>query len=422
MSSKISKKVISTLPKFMKLPIIRSTLKLPMDTPEGLEFRFVSSKEEFLKASRLLHDCYVEFGYMKEDPQGLRLTPYHLLPTTLNVIALWEGEVIGTLLIIRDNVSGLPMDKTYDLSPLRKNGKVLAEISGLAIHPKYRASKGALFHYFIRYFWRYAKEWHGLDYFVIAVNPAMSDFYEAFYMFKPMNLNHVINGYEFANGAPAVALKIPVETSFDIFKSTYKNKPDVNNLYTFMTKSQLSTEIYPFKEYYTLSDNYLNQFTFRDIYKSVPDFNSRFSENIKNDFSRIYGFKNFEDLVDKQKTARLRHEIRTLGLISDEKSRHEGVKLAPVFDISKNGLKLKANEVLDKNNYSLTVTLGPNKKSNLIAEPVWNTSTGETGLKIISHDDEWEKMNNSIELKIKATLPKPIESNLETSLPFKKAG
>ncbi len=408
MKGKLAKKVISELPKFIKYPIYRTKLNLPSEIPPELQFKLISSKEELIKSCRILHDCYVEMKYMKEDQYGLRLTPYHLLPSTLTAVALWEGQVIATMSVVRDNPMGLPMDKVYDLSPLRKNGKVLGEVSGLAIDPKFRGSKGGLFHHLIRFLWNYSKTWHGLDYYVIAVNPSMSDFYEAFYLFEPMVLGHVVDGYDFANGATAVALKMPIQTSYEIINSVYKNKPDTQNLYNFMTKPKLPCEIIPQKEYYTITDNYLNQFTFKDIYNTVNDFDSRFDDKTKKIFSTVYGFKSFEDLVEGKKASRLRHETRALSLLVSDKSEEKKMTVASVKDISRNGLKVVVDGHVNES-CSLTVAIGPNKKSNIIAEPIWVNPTGEVGMKIISSDNSWKSMHNAIDQKILSTLPESMK-------------
>ncbi len=134
--------LLHLLPKRIRHSLYRRQLDLPWEPDEQIQFKLVSNTQEFMGALKVLHDCYVEKGLMDRDPQGIRLSPYHLMPNTLTAVAVQEGKVIATMSIIRDSPIGLPMDKIFDLSVLRKNGEILCELSGLAIHPRYRAKGG----------------------------------------------------------------------------------------------------------------------------------------------------------------------------------------------------------------------------------------------------------------------------------------
>ncbi len=75
-----------------------------------------------------------------------------------------------------------------------------------------------------RYRYRYIKTWRGVDYFVAAVNPSMSDLYEAFYLFEPFPSSATIDSYQFVKGAPAVPLVLPLNGFEAKLKNVYLKK------------------------------------------------------------------------------------------------------------------------------------------------------------------------------------------------------
>jgi hypothetical protein len=64
----------------------------------------------------LLHDAYVAAGFMKPAVSGLRVTIYHALPTTTTLCAKFDGQVVGTLSLIRESVFGFPLQAIFDLT------------------------------------------------------------------------------------------------------------------------------------------------------------------------------------------------------------------------------------------------------------------------------------------------------------------
>jgi len=88
--------------------LIRENLRLEYDLPKDFTIEVVSSVEEMEAAFRILHDAYVDAGYMKPHPTGMRILPQHLLLTTTVVVAKLGQEVIGTVSMIRDSALGLP--------------------------------------------------------------------------------------------------------------------------------------------------------------------------------------------------------------------------------------------------------------------------------------------------------------------------
>jgi hypothetical protein len=80
----------------------------------------------------------VAAGFMQPDPSGLRVTIYHALPTTTTLCAKWDGQVIGTISMIREGVFGFPLQQSSISAQVRSKTGKIAEISALAIDPRFR--------------------------------------------------------------------------------------------------------------------------------------------------------------------------------------------------------------------------------------------------------------------------------------------
>ena len=140
---------------------------------------------------------------MKPDPSGMRVTIYHALPTTTTLCAKYDGEVVGTLSLIRDSAFGFPLQSIFDLSGVRAKEGNIAEVSALAVHPKFRKTGGAILFPLMKFMYEYCTTFFDTRHLVIAVNPNRIELYESLLFFQRLTAN-VVENYDFANGAPAV--------------------------------------------------------------------------------------------------------------------------------------------------------------------------------------------------------------------------
>ena len=65
------------------------------------------------RALAVLHDGYVEAGYLTPRPSGRRMQPAYLNPGTIFVLAHMDDEVVGTCAIVADGPFGLPSDRAF---------------------------------------------------------------------------------------------------------------------------------------------------------------------------------------------------------------------------------------------------------------------------------------------------------------------
>jgi len=152
----------------------------------------------------VLHDAYVDSGFMKPDPSGMRVTIYHALPTTTTLCAKYDGQVVGTISLVRESALGVPLQRIFDLSGVREKEGHIAEVSALAVHRKFRKTGGSILFPLMKFMYEYCTTFFDTRHLVIAVNPSHIEMYESLLFFKRLTANMVEN-YDFVNGAPAIA-------------------------------------------------------------------------------------------------------------------------------------------------------------------------------------------------------------------------
>ena len=138
------RRLISWLPRVQRLKILRSFAECNPSPNDRLVLKIAETREELEACFKVLHDAYVDSGFMKPDPSGMRVTIYHALPTTTTLCAKINGKIVGTLSLIRESRLGVPLQKIFDLSDLRQKEGRIAEVSALAVHRRYRNTGGSI--------------------------------------------------------------------------------------------------------------------------------------------------------------------------------------------------------------------------------------------------------------------------------------
>lgn len=388
------KKLLKFLPKKLRHSVFRESLSLPWNLDLNIQFKFVTDQAEFLAALRVLHDGYVGKSFMKPDPLKIRLTPHHLMPSTMMAIAKINGVVVATMSLIRDNPIGLPMEKIFDLSQLRTRGEVLCEFSSLAISPEYRGNGGHLLHSFFRFFYRYIRTWCGVDHFVVAVNPSMAELYEAFYLFRPFQALSLAPSYQFVNGAPAVPLFLPLSDFEADLKKTYLKKTLRKNLFYFLQSSNANSDLYPCPEYFQVRSTIITPSFIQELREAIPDLDSRFPEEINLRIAQSLGANTFSEIGKGLLPENLRIQMNTATRIC-LKDKSDSA-LARVCDVSRGGVKLfiGPNQQLREGAQSIKIKLGPNITSKVVVRPAWHNPEGYAGVSLLSADQEWIRFTN----------------------------
>ena len=175
---------------------------------EGVVYKIADCLQEREAAFRLIHDSYTLNGLMTPNPSGMRITPYHLLPTSDLFVASHRGTVIYTMTMISDDEQGIPLESVFpnEVAQRREtDGVYLAEVSCLASRVGY-FPRGQMYHVFVRLaslMVQSARE-NGVERLLIACHPRHVRFYEGLLGFarisEPRNYAPVRN-------QPAVALE-----------------------------------------------------------------------------------------------------------------------------------------------------------------------------------------------------------------------
>ncbi|MCL2700582.1 MAG: hypothetical protein FWE88_02685 [Phycisphaerae bacterium] len=93
------------------------------------------------QAYALVHDVFVNQGFISSHPSHVRLRTYEALPEMATFVATVDGHVVAVTSVVPDSSDlGLPSDQAFngELDILRAEGRRLCEITNLAVNPAYR--------------------------------------------------------------------------------------------------------------------------------------------------------------------------------------------------------------------------------------------------------------------------------------------
>ena len=247
------RKAFALFPRAIRFSVYRSFVDCDPNPDARLVLKIAETQDELEACFRLLHDAYVDSGFMQPQPSGLRATIYHALPTTTTLCALFDGEVVGTISLIRQSSFGFPMQSVFDLAHIHAERGRIAEISALAVHPKFRKTGGSILFPLMKFMYQYCTSYFDTTHVVIAVNPNRIEMYESLLFFQRLK-SHVVQYYDFANGAPAIGAYLNLRSALQTFKKVYAGKPRRKDLYSYFVKSRLPNIVWPTRRYFTTND------------------------------------------------------------------------------------------------------------------------------------------------------------------------
>jgi hypothetical protein len=242
-----------------------------------LTLKIAETQAELEACYHILHDAYVESGFMQPDPSGMRVTKYHALPTTTTLCAKIDDRVVGTLSIVRDGVFGFPMQACFDLSEVRAKGGQIAEISALAIDRDFRSSGRRILFPLMKFMFEYCTQHFDTRHLVIAVNPSHIEMYEALLMFQRLQ-SSTVDRYDFVNGAPAIGATLDLAAAPAQYQQIYGHCLPRKNLFRYFTELEMPNIQLPDRTYYTtnhpvltpeMMDHFFNRRT--KVFDSLDD-------------------------------------------------------------------------------------------------------------------------------------------------------
>ena len=145
---------------------------------KGAVIKRATTSEELRQAYSLVHDLFVEQGYIQANACGMRVRPFEALPETVTMVAVKEEKVVGVQSLVADSSRiGLPSERCFGdiFSEFRARGGLVCEATNEAVCPEYRRS--AVPGQLMRCLFAHAHS-IGSTQIVTAVSPGHAGFYE----------------------------------------------------------------------------------------------------------------------------------------------------------------------------------------------------------------------------------------------------
>ena len=200
--------------KFRQTPIARLPLSTTNDRATQISrlashkarshYKLAETRLERAGAFGLTYRKYVTASLIEPNLHRMRVTPFHLLPSTHVFIATHKGQLTCTVTLVGDGEKGLPMECVYgdEVDRKRAEGFSLAEVSCLAFEPC--TSKRVFWTAFLqlnRLMAQFARH-VGIDGLLIAINPRHVHVYRRMMGFEQIG---TLRSYPSVRNRPAVA-------------------------------------------------------------------------------------------------------------------------------------------------------------------------------------------------------------------------
>tara|TARA_Y100000296_G_C5160436_1_gene251513 strand:+ start:175 stop:1380 length:1206 start_codon:yes stop_codon:yes gene_type:complete len=251
-------------PNFLRKKMMRNNLNVDVNVikDNNIVIKVAETDDELFQAFSLVQKMYEKGKIVDRNTTGLRVTKFHLLPTTKVIVAKIGDEVIGTVSQIMDTPLGLPIDDFISLDNLRKCSKRICEISSLAISEKWRSNSKGLFYPLTLFSIYYAKEVTSADRLVIVTNERARYVYEDIFLFDPLTINSA--KYTSVNDDHAFAQKLDLVQFESRCFQAYAEMSEEKNLYRMYSSPK-------WKEHLKIDDGYYNTVPLMSFNKSTLD-------------------------------------------------------------------------------------------------------------------------------------------------------
>jgi len=389
-----SRRLVAALPRSARHALIRRQLAIPAALPKGLRFKVAETREELEAAFALLHDAYVEQHFIEPQPSGLYLTPQHALPSTSTLIAVLDGQVVGTVTLVRSNPLGLSLEKAFDLGGLRQNGARIAEVSSLAIHRDVRRDfGGAIFFPLTCFLFRYSVHYFGLDYYVIVVYPQHADFYESIFCFDPLG-DEIVENYL---GAPAAAFSLDLKAVPVKFAARYGGLPPGRNAYEAFVERPYSEFEFPDRRYAKISDPVMTPELLDYFFNKRSNLFSTLDNRQRQALAFCYRRPEYDgvlppidETVPPVVPGEERYDVRFKGqLRTGDRGRRVPMS---VVDVSRFGFKARPRSGVHVGQELVAMmAVGDFALAELRAVPLWADEDGTYGFRVLDASESWSK-------------------------------
>lgn len=111
------------------------------DLPPEVTVTRATDVDTLREAYHLVHEIFIEQGYIRPFPGNLRIRPFEALPDTATFVARTNGRIVSVQSLIPDNRRlGVPSDRAFgpELEKLRAEGRRFCEAANEAVAGEYR--------------------------------------------------------------------------------------------------------------------------------------------------------------------------------------------------------------------------------------------------------------------------------------------
>jgi hypothetical protein len=384
--------------------VIHSQVKLDYQPPKNLRFKLAQTKEELEQAYRLLYQGYVASGSMAPNNSGMRITPYHALPSTSVLIALLDDKVVATLSIFRVSQFGLPVSKVFDVSSFIEQGQRFAEISSLCVSDEFKTDQRTLLFGLLKYLYEYSTKFFGIDIKLIVIKPFRRHFYESLLHFQPLE-KRIVENYAFSNGATVMSEFLNLNTAPEAYKRIYNHYPEHQNLYKYFIESKISNFEFPERVYSNISDPVMTPELLHYFFIEKEEVLQKLSELELTILKRTYKNPEFNYLFFEFSTriknvyfsrSHERHEVKCKAILVDKEESLSCI--VKVYDASYDGIMVYSGKKIKLNTeYRINVNITTNIYSYLTVKAKWTNGLGYYGLEINGNDSTWNTFIDHLE-------------------------
>ena len=224
--------------------LMRYNLHCDPDPSGRLRVKLAETREEYEACFRLLHDVNVARGWINPRPSGLYMMVHHALPTTSVVCVSYDGVVVATMSLVRDNPFGFPLQYSFDLDSVRSQGRDIGEVCSMVVAPEFAQERARVLLPLMRYIYEYATRYFDLRFLVIGASPLHIVEYEAVLGFKALpalKRPHVV----FENRPMAMAAALELRKVPDWLREQYGHLSIEQNLYAYFVEARFDNLLFP---------------------------------------------------------------------------------------------------------------------------------------------------------------------------------
>lgn len=346
-----------------------------------ITIQLAKTTPEFEAAFRLLQRSREQWGIESPDAGKLWVLKHHALPATNTIVALQAGRVIGAICLFGESPFHLPAEDHLDLKSFRKSfeGRV-AELSLPGLEADFAGHPDVL---------------HALYHFAVCFGTTNCD-YDGFLTEAPLAWAN-----DHAEDLRYRRIFEPMAGRQLLFLDVRAEELDFRTGISAGTKVEY---FFPEKKFFLVAHqsmqpavlNYLFNERTR-VFASLSDADLRVLKNVYDwgDYAKLLPSRPL-DLPSKKTPRFPRFPMNCEGFLVNSDGSREHVHL---LDVSREGLKIKSAQAPDSGaSHVLTLYVGVNKKSEVIARVVWvDEHAGISGLEIRSSDERWAQLIDYLE-------------------------